>query len=146
MPHRRDDDVHFGDDLPDARADIGINVSTDGLRVASDLANVRPLKRARHKPDQLDDSYAQWVPVPDEDLGEVQAVADTVSSFDMPPEDDDSGKRKRYQSSDAVRAVCALRMPSRSTAAQVNDDELPSNDKPLFGNLVATLGTTLAND
>ncbi|KAJ7470067.1 hypothetical protein B0H11DRAFT_1730986 [Mycena galericulata] len=106
MPRaRRDDEVHFGDDLPHVRADIGIGVSADGLRVRSDLANVRPLKRPRHEPEDLDDSYARWVPVPDADLGEVQAVADSVSSFDMPPEDDDSRKRKRYQSSDAPMSV-----------------------------------------
>ncbi|KAJ7429171.1 hypothetical protein B0H11DRAFT_1769442 [Mycena galericulata] len=41
------------------------------------------------------------MPVPDEDLTEVSAVADTVSSLDIVSEEDDApGKRKRYASSD----------------------------------------------
>ncbi|KAJ7437316.1 hypothetical protein B0H11DRAFT_2255542, partial [Mycena galericulata] len=105
MPRgRRDDDVHFGEDVGGVRADMGIGVSTDGLRVLSDMANVRPLKRARRGPVELDDAFAEWVPVSG-DLAELQAVADTVSSFDMPPEEDDSRKRKRYLSSDAPMSL-----------------------------------------
>ncbi|KAJ7432257.1 hypothetical protein B0H11DRAFT_1760772 [Mycena galericulata] len=101
MPHQRDDDVHFEADVPHLVADTGIEVSADGRRARTQLSNIRPQKRSRTDPKQLNDNYADWTPVPDGDLSEVQAVADTVSSLDVPLEDDDSsGKRKRYASSD----------------------------------------------
>ncbi|KAJ7458364.1 hypothetical protein B0H11DRAFT_1737877 [Mycena galericulata] len=70
------------------------------MRATTELSNIRPQKRPRAAPAELDDSYAAWMPVPEEDLQDVSAVADTVSSLDIEPEEDDApGKRKRYASS-----------------------------------------------
>ncbi|KAJ7509659.1 hypothetical protein B0H11DRAFT_1901068 [Mycena galericulata] len=46
----------------------------------------------------------------------------------------------------AVRAVCALRMPSRSTAAQLNGNKHSLWMNTLFGNLVSASGTTPTGD
>ncbi|KAJ7470051.1 hypothetical protein B0H11DRAFT_1730903 [Mycena galericulata] len=101
MPRARDEDVHFDADVSHLVADAGIHISADGRRTITELSNIRPQKRLRKAPHALDDEYAQWTPVPDEDLGEVQAVADSVSSFDVSLDDEDTtGKRKRYASSD----------------------------------------------
>ncbi|KAJ7468312.1 hypothetical protein B0H11DRAFT_1921179 [Mycena galericulata] len=45
-----------------------------------------------------------------------------------------------------VRAVCALRMPSRSTAAQLNGNKHSLWMNTLFGNLVSASGTTPTGD
>ncbi|KAJ7893230.1 hypothetical protein B0H13DRAFT_1625288 [Mycena leptocephala] len=102
---RRDRDVHFDDDfgVGDSTflADRGIHVSVDGTRVFSSLQNVRPQKRPRRGLEDLTDEYGDWTPVPDGDLEDVYAAADTVTSYDVSPEDDEEGvKRKRYASSD----------------------------------------------
>jgi hypothetical protein len=101
---RRDTDIHFDDNpgIGDSfRTDRGLHVSEDGARVVGGLLNVRPQKRRRRGAEDLLDVYADWTPVPDGNLEEVHAVADTVTSYDVSPEDDDddNGKRKRYQSS-----------------------------------------------
>ncbi|KAJ7104597.1 hypothetical protein C8R44DRAFT_887052 [Mycena epipterygia] len=105
MPRRTD--VYVDDDYADDEpllVDKGYHVSTDGARTVSNLLNVRPQKRTRVEPGQLEDSYAGWTPMPEDDLDEVQAVADTVSSLDIGGddglEDGDAAKRKRYKSSD----------------------------------------------
>ncbi|KAJ7602634.1 hypothetical protein DFH06DRAFT_1351152 [Mycena polygramma] len=103
---RHDRQIHYGDDgiadsLKFYSADRGLHVSNDGKRVVSGLLNVRPQKRARRTAEDLPDVYADWTPVPDNDLGEVGGVADTVTSYDVSPDDDtDTAKRKRYASSD----------------------------------------------
>jgi hypothetical protein len=106
MPRRRDTDAHFETDFapPETlRADRAIHVSADGRRAVTGLLNVRPQKRSRTVPNDLEDTYTEWTPVPEDDLDEVQAVTDTVSTLDVVPDNDvDSAKRKRYQSS--VRA------------------------------------------
>ncbi|KAJ6457197.1 hypothetical protein C8R47DRAFT_995822 [Mycena vitilis] len=102
---RRDADIHYDEDAGAAdsayRADRGHYVSTDGARVLSELSNVRPQKRRRGVED-LADEYATWTPVADGDADVVNAYADTVTSYDVSPDDDDEEtlKRKRYASSD----------------------------------------------
>ncbi|KAJ7860931.1 hypothetical protein B0H13DRAFT_1900698 [Mycena leptocephala] len=106
MP-RRNANVHYEEDVPADRfiAHAGMDVSADGTRAVAALSNVRPQKRSRREPSRLDDTFATWTPVNDADLGELAAIADTVSSLDVMPDDDDDddeaevGKRKRYQSS-----------------------------------------------
>jgi hypothetical protein len=104
MP-RRNDDLYYEDDFvpPESLlADRGIHLSTDGARVVTGLLNVRPQKRQRADPGQPADTYADWTPVPDDDLEEVHAVADTVTSLDVVPEDEETLKRKRYKSSVSI--------------------------------------------
>lgn len=104
MP-RRDTDIHFAADVPEASfvAHRGIHVSNDGAQVISGLQDIRPQKRSR-RIEELGDDYGDWVPVPDDDIAEAQAAADTVTSYDVIPEEDeqDTGKRKRYKSSVCV--------------------------------------------
>lgn len=106
MP-RRNANIHYGEDVPTDRfiAHTGMNVSADGTRAVAALSNVQPQKRTRREPSRLDDMFATWTPVNDADLGELTAIADTVSSLDVTLDDDDDddeaevGKRKCYQSS-----------------------------------------------
>ncbi|KAJ7259464.1 hypothetical protein C8J57DRAFT_1233814 [Mycena rebaudengoi] len=61
---------------------------------------VSPQKRRRGAPTDLDDCFADWTPVPDEDSDQVHAVADTLSSYDLLADEMLEGvKRKRYYSS-----------------------------------------------
>ncbi|KAJ7650554.1 hypothetical protein FB45DRAFT_730946 [Roridomyces roridus] len=101
MPgRRRDDTVHFDADVPDFVADTVIEVSTDGQRNFTSYTDVRPQKRPRNPvPEDLDDVYAGWTPVLDEE-DTVEALADTISSLDVDVEEVDTGKRKRYENSD----------------------------------------------
>ncbi|KAJ7630167.1 hypothetical protein FB45DRAFT_1027401 [Roridomyces roridus] len=101
MPgRRRDDTVHFDADVPDFVADTVIEVSTDGQRNFTSYTDVRPQKRPRNPvPEDLDDFYAGWTPVLDEE-STVEALADTISSLDIEVEEVDTGKRKRYENSD----------------------------------------------
>jgi hypothetical protein len=101
MP-RRNYNVQFEEDVPkdDFVPHTGIHVSSDGRRAVTDVVNVRPQKKPRREPGTLEDAFAAWTPVNDNDMAEVHAVADTVSSYDVTVDDDDDGaKRKRYQSS-----------------------------------------------
>ncbi|KAJ7855835.1 hypothetical protein B0H13DRAFT_1902935 [Mycena leptocephala] len=107
MP-RRNHNVHFDDGIADeVVAHTGIHVSMDGRRAFADRVEVRPQKKARRDPETLEDTYATWTPVNDNDLTEVHAVADTVSSYDVIVDDDDEGsKRKRYKNSDEPMSSC----------------------------------------
>ncbi|KAJ7680865.1 hypothetical protein DFH06DRAFT_1120451 [Mycena polygramma] len=116
MPRRRDDDIHYEADIPEElfEAHRGIHVSNDGARVTSGLHGLRPQKRGR-KIEDLGDDFAGWTPVDDSGLQDVQAVADTVTSYEVTGEDDDqSGKRKRYKSSDwaAIPPAPAVKSPT----------------------------------
>jgi hypothetical protein len=98
---RRDSAIHYDEDVgDDYSADRGLHVSTDGTRVVGGLLNVRPQKR-RCGLEDLPDVYADWTPFPEDDLDEVHAVAETVTSYNVPLDEDESEatKRKRYQSS-----------------------------------------------
>ncbi|KAJ7606431.1 hypothetical protein B0H17DRAFT_1221753 [Mycena rosella] len=99
---RRQSDIYFDHEhIPEnLYGDQAIEVSHDGLRAVSGLVNVRQMKRPRTAPKKLDNAYADWTPVPDDDMGEVNAVVDTVTSYDVSPEDEDTLKRKCYKSSD----------------------------------------------
>ncbi|KAJ7797205.1 hypothetical protein B0H14DRAFT_3494018 [Mycena olivaceomarginata] len=101
MPRRRwDDAVHFSADIaePLSSANCSWHVSADGPRLHTGVQNVRPLKRQRQL-GELGDAYADWTPVPDDDPGDAHAVADTVSSFDIVPDEEEPVKQKRYASS-----------------------------------------------
>jgi hypothetical protein len=97
---RLDQGVHFSADLaePFTSANRSWQVSADGARLHSGVQNVRPLKRQR-QPGDLGDAYADWTPVPDDAAGDLHAIADTVSSFDIVPDEEEPAKRKRYASS-----------------------------------------------
>ncbi|KAK7007316.1 hypothetical protein R3P38DRAFT_3212296 [Favolaschia claudopus] len=108
MARRRwDPSVHIETDFGPSVGDRGVVFSADGLRAASDLSNLRPEKRSRLNPTELDDSFADWTPVNDEGDDEADgldnvatAVASTVSTLDIDAEvEENGGKRKRYQSS-----------------------------------------------
>jgi hypothetical protein len=100
MP-RRNYNVQFEEDLPedDFRPHTGIHVSSDGRRAVTDVVNVCPQKKPRREPATLEDTFATWTPVDDNDMAEVHAFADTVTSYDVTADEDDGTKRKRYQSS-----------------------------------------------
>jgi hypothetical protein len=75
------------------------------------VQGVRPVKRRRTLTD-LGDDYANWTPVPDDDGGDLHAVADTVTSFETTL-DEDTAKRKRYASS--VSYLCNLGLGTHHT-------------------------------
>ncbi|KAJ6509365.1 hypothetical protein C8R47DRAFT_1208549 [Mycena vitilis] len=102
MPRPRNDDIHFEADVPEGlfEAHRAIHVSNDGSRVTTGLVGIRPQKRVRTV-EELGDDYGQWVPVNDDGAEDLEAVADTVTSYDVTLEEDDPvAKRKRYKSSD----------------------------------------------
>ncbi|KAJ6449029.1 hypothetical protein C8R47DRAFT_999334 [Mycena vitilis] len=75
--------------------DRGILISDDGARRIESLRNITYKKRrVRLRPDKLNDSLAEWIPVlEDNELGdELRAALDEISA--------ESGKRKSYTSSD----------------------------------------------
>ncbi|KAJ7756766.1 hypothetical protein DFH07DRAFT_958903 [Mycena maculata] len=83
-------------------ADRGIYISADGQRRQEELLNVSHKKR-RLEPRQLDDTYGEWVPVPEEGY----EVTDNLDSQSNPfnnvgpvPESPRSRKRKDYASSE----------------------------------------------
>ncbi|KAF8213240.1 hypothetical protein K438DRAFT_1956654 [Mycena galopus ATCC 62051] len=103
---RRDGAVHFADEVPEGyfQAHRQYVVSTDSRRVLGGLHGTRPHKRVRGL-DDLGDVYGDLTPVPDDAGGDdsavIHAVADTVTSYDVcPDEEETTGKRKRYTSSD----------------------------------------------
>ncbi|KAF8216257.1 hypothetical protein K438DRAFT_1954884 [Mycena galopus ATCC 62051] len=107
---QRDTDIHFADEVPEGffQAHRQYVVSTDGRRVLGNLHGTQPQKRARSL-DDLGDVYGDWTPVPDDEGGDdsaaVHAVADTVTSYDVrPDEEENPGKRKRYTSSMSFQA------------------------------------------
>jgi hypothetical protein len=99
-PRRDAIDIDFmaEDDEPnpvELVADHGIYFSADGRRRDEELHNISHKKR-RVKPSELKDSFAEWIPVPDEDYVGGEPVAE------MPEEtvaDSVLGKRKFYASS-----------------------------------------------
>ncbi|KAJ6504317.1 hypothetical protein C8R47DRAFT_1210384 [Mycena vitilis] len=77
--------------------DRGILISDDGARRIESLRNITYKKRRiRLRPDKLNDSLAEWIPIlDDEEMGEeLRAALDGISATS------DSGKRKAYLSSD----------------------------------------------
>ncbi|KAF8131316.1 hypothetical protein K438DRAFT_1788310 [Mycena galopus ATCC 62051] len=102
---QHDVDIHFADEVPEGffQAHRQYVVSTDGRRVLGNLHGTWPQKRARSL-DDLGDVYGDWMPPDDEggdDSAAVHAMADTVTSYDVcPDEEENPGKRKRYTSSD----------------------------------------------
>ncbi|KAJ7629780.1 hypothetical protein DFH06DRAFT_1140974 [Mycena polygramma] len=90
--HRYKNVVDLDDDADDLQettiADRGVYFSTDGRRRQVELLNVSHKKR-RVNPTDLDDSLAEWIPVPDDGLnGEEGAESEVVNL----------GKRKEYVS------------------------------------------------
>ncbi|KAJ7800264.1 hypothetical protein B0H14DRAFT_3490881 [Mycena olivaceomarginata] len=85
---------------------------------------MRPRKRCRGLND-LGDEYTNWTPVPEDDLDGVHAVADTVTSFDISP-DDETVKRKCYASS-GWGTICSLSLVPVVAAEQVQDFSGASN-------------------
>ncbi|KAJ7834683.1 hypothetical protein B0H13DRAFT_2369770 [Mycena leptocephala] len=78
--------------------DRGIFISDDGERLSETLRNVTFKKRRlRLRPDHLNDSLAQWIPVlgDDESSEDLHATLDSISANSP-----DSRKRKTYDSSD----------------------------------------------
>ncbi|KAJ7601897.1 hypothetical protein DFH06DRAFT_1351890 [Mycena polygramma] len=98
----RNYNVQLDDEVRDNAfvAHSGVHLSNDGRRVVTEAVEIRQQKKARHKPTTLDDQYAEWTPMDDAEGSDLHAFADTVSSFDISPDDDDGAKRKRYLSSD----------------------------------------------
>ncbi|KAJ7889257.1 hypothetical protein B0H13DRAFT_1888092 [Mycena leptocephala] len=89
-----------GPDDSTRTGDRGIFISDDGERRSETLRNVIYKKRRiRLRPDRLNDSLAQWIPVFDDaELSEdLRATLDSISSGSDTP---GSGKRKTYDSSD----------------------------------------------
>ncbi|KAJ7643850.1 hypothetical protein FB45DRAFT_736350 [Roridomyces roridus] len=108
MP-RPSDDIEIDIHLPQQYvADTGIEVSADGRRTQVEISSIRPQKRTRIvllQPEELDDELGNWTHVEDADE-ETVALADTISSLEIQVEsDEDSGKRKRYESSDNPMAA-----------------------------------------
>ncbi|KAJ7836106.1 hypothetical protein B0H14DRAFT_3705441 [Mycena olivaceomarginata] len=79
-------------------ADRGVYFSLDGLRRTEEVVHNRQKKR-RLAPTALNDSLADWVPVPDQDFSEDSAFIATAASGGDPIEPPIVlGKRKQYAS------------------------------------------------
>lgn len=77
-------------------ADHGIYFSADGRHRDEELHNLSHKKR-RVKPSDLNDSFAEWIPVRDEDYDGGEPMADIPPASIVP--DSVLGKRKTYASS-----------------------------------------------
>jgi hypothetical protein len=100
-PRRDSSPIDFAveDDEPELTelvADHGIYFSADGRRRDEELHNVSHKKR-RVKPSDLDDSFAEWIPVRDEDYDGGEATGAEIPATVTP--DSVLGKRKTYASS-----------------------------------------------
>ncbi|KAJ7225376.1 hypothetical protein GGX14DRAFT_386277 [Mycena pura] len=109
MPPRRDPLVYMDETIELTAGDRAIHYSGDGERAVRSFVDLRPAKRLRLHPSELDDEFAEWTPVPDADLDEVDALASTITSYDSELDvggkvyyiqHDEGGKRKRYKSSE----------------------------------------------
>ncbi|KAJ7784907.1 hypothetical protein DFH07DRAFT_763520 [Mycena maculata] len=87
----------FGEDDDDVErvGDIAVYFSSDGRHREEEMFNVSHKKR-RVQPGELQDSFAEWIPVPDEDYQGMEDVHPT----DNPMDGVASRKRKDYASSD----------------------------------------------
>lgn len=93
-------DTGFGDDAGEEStltADLGIYLSFDGRRKEEEMLNVGHKKRRIVDPTNPEDSYGEWIPVPDQDCNMEDMVLDDVASVP------DSRKRKEYASSVRTR-------------------------------------------
>ncbi|KAJ7457546.1 hypothetical protein B0H11DRAFT_1738205 [Mycena galericulata] len=91
-PRRKDVvDIDQGDPAggdSEFAADCAIYFSSDGRRRQEELLNIGHKKR-RVQPTELDDTFAQWIPVPDDGIGAEDAVPESATA---------PGKRKEYVS------------------------------------------------
>ncbi|KAF7296764.1 CxC2 domain-containing protein [Mycena indigotica] len=77
-------------------------ISADNTRVVTSAFNLSPSKRPRKgRVYESDPRLQDWVPVPDATMDEVDALATSVSSFDVDL-DEVVTKRKRYESDDPM--------------------------------------------
>ncbi|KAJ7492940.1 hypothetical protein B0H11DRAFT_2228263 [Mycena galericulata] len=93
-------DIGVGDDALEETtrtADLAIYFSSDGRRREEEFLNISHKKR-RVKPSELDDSYAQWIPVPDAAYEDVEGL--DSSPMDGVASSTGARKRKEYASSD----------------------------------------------
>ncbi|KAJ7716561.1 hypothetical protein B0H16DRAFT_1741222 [Mycena metata] len=94
-------DIEVGGDWEEETAvvaDHGVYFSADGLRRQEELLNVAHKKR-RVQPTELEDSYAQWIPVPDDgyDIADGRdSESNPMNAVDATPT---TNKRKLYASS-----------------------------------------------
>ncbi|KAF7315023.1 CxC2 domain-containing protein [Mycena indigotica] len=92
---------------PDENADFNPTdehayISADNTRVVTSAFNLSPSKRPRKgRVYESDPRLQDWVPVPDATMDEVDALATSVSSFDVDL-DEVVTKRKRYESDDPM--------------------------------------------
>ncbi|KAJ7735174.1 hypothetical protein B0H16DRAFT_1731438 [Mycena metata] len=90
-------------------ADRGVYFSADGLQRQEELLNVVHKKR-RVQPTELEDLYAEWIPVPDEgyeDTDSRDSESNPINAVDATPS---SNKRKLYASSvDPMSLWCPMK-------------------------------------
>ncbi|KAJ7468418.1 hypothetical protein B0H11DRAFT_2238884 [Mycena galericulata] len=83
-------------------ADLGVYLSSDGRRRLDELLNVGHKKR-RVQPSDLDDSYGQWIPVPDDGYDGIvdhESDSNPLNAVGSTPAIPGAKKRKEYASSD----------------------------------------------
>ncbi|KAJ7493142.1 hypothetical protein B0H11DRAFT_1911569 [Mycena galericulata] len=83
-------------------ADLSVYLSSNGRRRLDELLNVGHKKR-RVQPSDLDDSYAQWIPVPDDgydDMVDRDSDSNPLNAVGSTPAIPGTKKRKEYASSD----------------------------------------------
>ncbi|KAJ7722085.1 hypothetical protein B0H16DRAFT_1737899 [Mycena metata] len=96
-------DITVDVDEGEAAADLGIYYSADGRRRTEEMLNITHKKR-RLEPQQLDDTYTEWIPVPEDDMesandnAELDLLDAVVSNPEAPEQR--GKKRKSYASSD----------------------------------------------
>ncbi|KAF7311359.1 CxC2 domain-containing protein [Mycena kentingensis (nom. inval.)] len=111
----RDALVVYGDSRTRDQQTIGdqaITVSSDGLRVQRELVNLRPRKAAKVQPTPAGDEFAAFEPVPEATLDELDAYAAVISSYDIEPLEEDSGKsakRPLYDSAHPMNGWVRMR-------------------------------------
>jgi hypothetical protein len=101
-------DIEVGDDLQatSVTADRGIYFSSDGRRREEEFLNVTHKKR-RVQPSKLNDSYGEWIPIPDDSLDDEESrdsELNPINAVNAVP----GQKRKVYASS--VRTLIFFRI------------------------------------
>ncbi|KAJ7059367.1 hypothetical protein C8F01DRAFT_1255067 [Mycena amicta] len=97
--------AHFDDGHTLRGGDEEIYISSDRRRAITKTVNQELPKRARRLRDddgtdvrETDPRLAEWLPMPEDDVDGLDAVAATISSLDVELEETVVAKRKRYES------------------------------------------------
>ncbi|KAF7288624.1 CxC2 domain-containing protein [Mycena indigotica] len=99
----------FHDSTTSSHGDLHTHVTADGARLLTQTRYNAPQKRHHGVPvTEQDERLAEWTPVSVAGMGDMLALADTITSYDVSPDAEDGNegekaKRRRYASSNSCQ-------------------------------------------